>query len=298
MTMIGLEKGHYCHNIATLRNEIAEQLSWTQEKVNAALSTFSLYPRQKWDEPPNGYEPYEVYPWRFNRRLSLLRKPIVTGPGIGDERDVYFGPRQIEESIKHLAFLVHTGRYTSSDKNSRMAAMVNRINQESSDRFTDSVGKWFQDQKVFKVRTRVNIGPKGKILSTTDLGDIDVLAVDQAEGVVILAECKNPHNARNPHEIAQEIERMIGKNNEEEDNTESSIGKHMKRFSYVRENIDDFLNLMEVTGPYKVLPVFITSIEMPSKYVINSPVRFISYSVLLKDGLPILRRLYRDALAQ
>lgn len=289
ITMTGFEQRSYCITRARLMEEIIKQLDWSQDRVEMALSSFSLHPRTKWEEPPNGYDRYEIYPWKFNRRLSFIRKPLISG--LYTERDscFLFGPRHVEESLKYLVFLIETGRYVPSDSKSKMAILVGNVNRESGDRFTDAVYKWFDQQGVFKLDKKVTIGPEGRLLAPVDLGDIDVLAIDQDRGMVLLVECKNFHPARNPHEVSQEAGRIFGKN---ESGRDSAMQKHKKRADWIMSNLDVLLKAYGISGSYNVLPLFITSIEIPSKYLAEPPIRFISYSILKKDGLEGIRKHY------
>jgi hypothetical protein len=47
------------------------------EVANVALNQFELWPRQRWDAEPRGFKRKDWYPWRFGRRLSLIRRPLL-----------------------------------------------------------------------------------------------------------------------------------------------------------------------------------------------------------------------------
>lgn len=54
-----------------------QELGWTNAKVEHAQQQLTLRPRSDFVgvEAPFGKE--DVYPWRFNRALSYLRRPLV-----------------------------------------------------------------------------------------------------------------------------------------------------------------------------------------------------------------------------
>jgi len=41
------------------------------------LNAFCLWPRTKWDDAPKGFKKADLYPWRFGRQLSLVRRPLI-----------------------------------------------------------------------------------------------------------------------------------------------------------------------------------------------------------------------------
>jgi len=289
ITMMGLDQGQLSFEYASVVDQASLQLGMPAHKVDTVLSSFSLHQRTKWEEPPEGYDSKEIQPWKFNRKLSFMSRPLITGHTAEGTRILLFGPRHVEESIRYLDLQVETGRYVSRDKNSKMATLIGNINREAGDRFTDVVYDWFVEHNVYVVGKRVTISPGGKVPAPTNLGDIDVLAVDRNSKVILLVECKKLQPARNPHEISQELERVFGNSETDRD---SSIQKHKRRSDWVMNNLEVLPQEYGVSPAHKVLPIFVTSIEIPSKYMVDSGIRFLAYSSLQKNGLDGIRRLY------
>ena len=64
---------------------ISEKLGWQADKVARALELLSLAPRNDFLNPEPPFRSEDVYPWRFNRALSYLRRPFLQR--FSDERE-------------------------------------------------------------------------------------------------------------------------------------------------------------------------------------------------------------------
>jgi hypothetical protein len=57
--------------------EMASGLNWDTSKIDRAFELLSLRPRGPFLTPPPPFRAADVYPWRFNRALSYLRRPFL-----------------------------------------------------------------------------------------------------------------------------------------------------------------------------------------------------------------------------
>jgi hypothetical protein len=72
---------------------------WDQQQMELALDLFLYRPRENLLKPGGGYRGEDVYPWRYGRRLSYLRRPFLV-----EESDVtwlIWGHRHVKEA--HLS---------------------------------------------------------------------------------------------------------------------------------------------------------------------------------------------------
>src|SRR5581483_9485018 len=56
----------------------------SSEKAEKILAVLTLPRRSHWRDLPEGYEEKDLDPWRYRRRLSLLRKPLLQIDNNGD----------------------------------------------------------------------------------------------------------------------------------------------------------------------------------------------------------------------
>jgi len=162
-----------------------------------------------------------------------------------------------------------------------MKAYVGRVRNEAGDDFEEKVVKWFEENSSFVVHPEVPL-KVGKALDPgDDLGDIDVLCVDESTNICYSIECKNINSARNAQEMGNEIEKLM-----EEDSEKSLTAKHLRRHDWLVQNKD---KVAEEYGLDKtavsIVSVFLTSVELPSPFLKTMPLPFIAYSTLNRLGL-------------
>lgn len=275
--------------LSDLKLKLKEILKWDNETIEHAIELFSLFPRKKWEIPPDGFESNDIWPWKYNRRLSYIRRPLVIGPKVEENPLVFWGPCHVEEACINLIGLVTTGRYHINESTSKeMRSLIGTIINEKGKRFGQKVEQWFIDNMSCKVDHEVPIKPGKKLNAEIDLGDIDVLVIDEKSKRILLVECKDLNYGRNPQEIANEIERLIG--DSKEDN--SWTKKHIKRYEWVKANINALIRTYGLKNEeYVVDSLFVVSNEIPAPYVRSMPLPFISYSRLMREGLSALNQI-------
>jgi len=110
---------------------------WTDKKIETAIQLYSLKPRGKWNMVPNGFLQSGIYPWRYNRRLSYMYKPLVIGHEDNGEQMVFWGPRHVEESGIQLFSIVSTGRYNCHAQSSKvMRRFLGHVREKAGKKFT------------------------------------------------------------------------------------------------------------------------------------------------------------------
>jgi Predicted metal-binding protein related to the C-terminal domain of SecA len=277
-------------HLLDLKLKLKNVLNWDDETIDTAIKLFSLSPRKKWEIPPDGFESNDIWPWRYNRRLSYIRRPLVIGPKVEENQLVFWGPRHVEEACINLIGLVTTGRYHINESTSeKMKSLIGTIINEKGKKFTQKVEQWFIDKTSCKVDHEIPIKPGKKLNAEIDLGDIDVLVIDEKSNRILLVECKDLNYGRNPQEIANEIERLIG--DSKEDN--SWTKKHIKRHEWVKANVDILIRAYGLKNEtFSVHSLFIVSNEIPAPYVRSMPLPFIPYSYLVREGLNSLNDIY------
>ena len=85
------------------RSEVLQRFKQTGAKDPVrAYEGFTLMPRSQWDEnaPANGKQK-DWYPWRFNRRLSILRRPLVQF-SVESDPDVLIMPSLLAGTLDYL----------------------------------------------------------------------------------------------------------------------------------------------------------------------------------------------------
>ena len=279
-------------HLSELKERLKNSLNWNVCDIEKAIRLISLSPRDKWENAPEGFTGLDIWPWRYNRRLSYLRKPIIICPEPHDDPLIYWGPRHVNAAFRQLLDLVESGRYNLYDDTSEeMKVLIGNIKNENGKGFMNQAKEWFVKNTNYLVDSEVPIKPGKQLSSDVDLGDIDILLIAENINKIFLVECKNINFGRNPIEMAQEIDRLIGKQEDKDSWTE----KHLKRDKWIKDNINILTNKYDLSNnSFEVCSLFLTSEEIPSVYIRKMPLPIISYSYLVRKGVGVLNRICNE----
>ena len=210
----------------SLVSALVSLLNWPEDKIEACLHLFSLTPRSTYLNCPP-FEKPDVYPWRFNRAVSYLRRPLVVRHKNG-KREILWGHRSLDSSRGYLVQLCSSTRLKATS--AEMRSLLARFRHEAGTRFNNSVYEVLQANPRLLVRQRISAF---RNLRTDNLGDIDVLCAERDKRVLWVIECKSLAIARTPYEISMHLREMTvgdGKHS-------SAIKKHQARSSWIKQHL-------------------------------------------------------------
>ena len=282
LTQLGFEQGTTaCElKLSELRNRLRLVLDWDESRIKKSLERFSLTNRAKWEEAPPGFDPGEdIWPWRHNRRLSYLRRPLIVGPWPEGDPLVYWGPRHCDQAFWHVVDVVSTGRYEPKSISKVMRSLVNSIRDRRGKEFAQEVRDWLKHNTLWLVEpNEVPVRPGKPLNADNNLGDIDALCVDRATRCLLSIECKNLNYARTPRAIANESRRLI----------DEWIPKHKERHHWLENHIALVAEIFQLQAEdLRIVSVIITSQEVPSAYLRATDIPVVSLAALDSQG-PIL----------
>jgi hypothetical protein len=219
------------------------------------LMAFGLEARRNWDaQPPPPYSRSDVWPWLFERRLSLMLRPVLTIRDTSDDPSLIFGVRQLDVGIRYAATLLETGNWPSEKLSS--AAARTYANEEVNRR-----GRAFE-QEISEILRRggwhvVESVPMKRLGAPKQLGDVDVLAVSSDNRRWWVIECKRFGAARTPREIANWLNDFRGHDGDK-------LDRHLKRCAWIRQHqhmVAERLKLPVV--PNVIEPKIVTTSPVP-----------------------------------
>ena len=197
----------------------------TEADVAAFLKSFGLPRRPGWLARPGLDNPKDINPWRYERRLSVMLRPLIMLDeregefiyGVGICRDALL---YVMDSVTDATF--DKDVFVSKAMRAWLGGRVDRLGSE----FSAEVGKLLEGQG-WKVRVEIKLTELGAP-KNPNLGDIDVLAW-RPDGRVMQIECKRLKASRTIAEIAQTCGRFRG-------NVGDHLHKHLRRLEWVRDN--------------------------------------------------------------
>lgn len=276
--------------MSKLKRLLQDELKWTDEKIETVLDTFSFKRREKWEIPPDGFDMNDIFPWRYNRRLSYAIRPLIVSSEPTNNPIVFWGSRNAYETGIQLLNLVLGGTYRIHEGSSdEMKFYLAKMHDMAGKEFTQRVKKWFNENSDFEILSERKIGPHEKLKSDKNLGDIDILAIDKKMKRIFSIECKNIKYGRNPREIAQEIRNLIG----DKKDKDSWMNKHIKRDKWLKDNIKILESVFNLdSDKFEIYSLFLTSQEIPSIYIEKMPLDTIAFSYLKRRGVIVLQSIF------
>lgn len=205
----------------------------SRERALRLLDELTLMPRDEWRDIPAGYNERDRQPWRFRRRLSLLRKPILEIQD-GNEPALLFAPGQIRESFVYMLGNYHRGEFPQEQLSSKMKSWAGKSADRRGAAFSAEVAAKLKEigwQAEAEVRVTKLLG-RGFDM---DYGDVDVLAWDSASGCVLVIECKDVHYRKTYGEISEQLADFRGELRE--DGKRDYLLKHFDRMAILGENV-------------------------------------------------------------
>jgi hypothetical protein len=209
---------------------IAGELGGDTVRAKRIVDVFSLSPRPGFFPPPPGFNKEELYPWRFNRRLSYLRRPLIEHQG-----KITYGPAGLFRSIEYMVNSIPQGRLRASSP--ELKEVISKIQSERGNEFNDRLASLYGQRAGLWVRARVEKLGSLRIEREPGqpLGDIDVLVIAPAERRIIAIEAKALAVALTPQQLRNEIQETF------DPDQPSALTRHRERCEWLEQHRQEIL---------------------------------------------------------
>lgn len=219
--------------------------------IDLILNDFSIKTRADFLKPDKPFSSNDVYPWRYNRALSLNRRPFV----VRDD-EIIWGNRQLSNCIKFLINNILNGSY--KPKTGKIGRLVGRIANARGNDFNEVVAdrlKDFSDLLIDSKVKKIN-GKSIELLKGQTLGDIDVLIINKKKKKIIVCEAKDFSVTKSPYEMYQEYLEVFC----DKGDRLCYVSKHKRRVAWIKEHISDVISHYNLeSGKWSVGEVMIVN---------------------------------------
>jgi hypothetical protein len=254
---------------------------FTEAEIGAWLNTLRFIKRNDVLKSPPGFQKEEVYPWRYNRRISYLLKPLIFVERDNEEY-ILLSARHLYKATENLVSIFHNGSLPIDKENKEIRALLAERNAVKGKEYRDDVQKWLTDHtSLYVYPQEITIKQKGFFVADSDKGDIDILAIDHDSKIIYSIECKNTNQSKVAYEFHLEIIDYLGKPGKS-----GLIEKHVNRDRWLKENSDQLLKKLQVDHGYQLLSLVISNHILPTAFLRDTPLPVISFYELKKYGLP------------
>jgi hypothetical protein len=209
-----------------LVDDLARRTGMDRTLAEKVVESLALLPRDDFLSPP-GFQRYDVYPWRFNRPLSLLRRPLVKR---GEE--LVWGRRGIRLAVNYLFNQIDSGRLPARSREMRL--LKSTLSNASGDSFEEEVATKVREHGFAVHKRFTKIGGLRLEENGNDIGDVDVLALDPPTRRVWAIECKAIAIGITPWELSNELGRI------HEPGT-GILAKHERRTAWLRRHLKELV---------------------------------------------------------
>lgn len=267
--IICIEESHIVSKLIELNETLCENV------IKKVLSDVTYRPRANYLKLSSKYNTWEAYPWRFNRRYSFNRRPVLQR-----DNSLIWGNRQLYHMLEYVTDLIYTGKLAAESK--EMVELIGKISKSRGAAFNELIVNIIQDMNEFIVFPNVKKinGKKISNLQGNTLGDIDILIIDKEANKIIAAEVKDFHFSRNPYEIQQEYLKMFV----DKDKKKCFATKHTRRLEWLKEHIQDIKVQYGLDDrEWDIKGIFIVSKPLISNAIYKQNIKCISRAELCAE---------------
>ncbi len=255
-----------------------KELGWTRSQVQKLFNILALQSRPDFLKPPIPFRKEDVWPWRFNRRLSYLRRPIVSYKDEGSDILIW-SARHLRRSIAYFLELLQAGRLPANDihQSDEMSSFQGRLNNSRGHEFELKVQQLFALDPRFKTKTKVTkLGGH----ATGLVGEIDCLIADTKTKRLFVAECKDLLFAKTPYDMRKQLDTIENP----DPSKKTAVKQATTKAAWVQEHLVAALEALNLSqsnaSSWVVRPIVVLDDEMFVQLVHSFSVPIRSYENL------------------
>jgi hypothetical protein len=114
------------------------------ERLRALIDFLTFRSRPSWRDVPKGYMEKDRFPWRFRRRLSVLRKPLIQIEE-ADDPTIFISPGMLRDAVVYMLRSYHDGDYPAWQLSPKMHKWAGQCRDRLGREFTQSVARRLEE---------------------------------------------------------------------------------------------------------------------------------------------------------
>lgn len=226
-------------NSAILAAKKSKLLEWMSEEEIIDLPTATILAdfltfkgRDRWRDIPEGYDERDLFPWRFRRRLSVLRKPIIQLDHAEDPT-LIVAPGIVRDALVYMIGNYHRGDFPLRQLSPKMKKWAGESRKRMGRDFCLAVEKRLKELG-WNVETEVRVTKLLQKGFDRDYGDVDVLAWRADTNRVLMMECKDVQHRKIEGEIAEQLADFRGEL--DSDGKPDFLLRHLRRVDLISQH--------------------------------------------------------------
>ncbi|MEJ2901519.1 SEC-C metal-binding domain-containing protein [Pedobacter panaciterrae] len=221
---------------------------------------------------------HETYPWRYNRRISYMLRPLLKIERLG-KTYYLISARHLMTAAENILSRFMDGTLKVAVNHLKINNLLAERNHIKGTNFRNFVCKWLVEHTDFEVvGFEVKIKPRGFFPAQVDKGDVDILCLDHKNQVLYAIECKNTSQAKIAYDIYTEISNYIGLKGKP-----GMIEKHVQRDLWLKENSTVVRQKLGLSDDYRIKSFVLTKHILPTRYIKDTPLPVYAVADLKSD---------------
>jgi len=235
------------------------------EPTAAIVEALLLKPRARWQETPEGYDDKDRQPWRFRRRLSVLRKPLIQ---IDESADpiVLVAPGLLRSGFSYIAGGFLRGDFPTWQLKPLMRTWAGAASDRRGKEFNAEVATRLKESG-WQAECEVAVT---KLLAkgfARNYGDVDVLAWRPESGRVLLIECKDLQLKKTYGEIAEQLADFRGDNGP--NGRPDYLLRHLNRVDLISEHPAEVIRYLKLPCKPKLESHLVFKHPVPMQFALQ-----------------------------
>jgi hypothetical protein len=247
------------------------------------IDRLTLPYRSSFTEIPEGFAQRDIDLSKYDRRVSLIARPIVS---LSNDDDLLLAvaPGLIERTIAHNVSGALSGALQGQFWISRqMTAYAGASGSQTGIDFNEAVSEGL---KQLGLDASASVKPwaclnQKKTKELEELGDIDVLAINPAGTAVWVCEAKDLKLCRTVGEAAQRLSDYRGAM---KDGKPDKLLRHLRRVEYMRANASYLAKQLKLQSTPNVFGAVIVNAPQPMAHMVHQYVRDSTVVMLSEVG--------------
>lgn len=239
-------------------------LAETPEIGLKIVESLSLVPRNSWRLLPDGYDSKDIAPWRFRRRLSVLRRPLLQLTA-EDDPPMLVVPGLLREGLASTVANYFGASYPDWHLGQPMKRYAGYARNRDGMQFNREVAD--RMSKIgWQVQPEVNIT---KILSKAldrNFGDVDVFAWDANSRRILVIECKDLQFRKTYGEIAEQLGDFRGEVSAD-GKRRDLLRKHLDRVEVLRSHAPEVMRYLDLNEDCSIESLIVFKHPVPMQFV-------------------------------
>jgi len=233
------------------------------QTATEALALFTLVPRPAWRTTSPPFVEKDWYPWRFRRRLSVLRRPFIQTDSAEDPA-IAFAPGLVGDSLRTIVTRFESGEIPPFQAvSSAMKKWIGHANNVQRTEFNSAVSVRMEELG-WRTRKEVTLTSLLRRPLDRNYGDIDVLAWRPDLGRVLAIECKDLQFNKTLGEVAEQLGDFRGEIRP--DGKPDHLKKHLDRLDVLGGHAAEIAKELKLELPTKLEGHLVFRNPVPMKF--------------------------------